>query len=349
MEEIEKKYDQCYISDNYNYLCHRKISVLSIYRSVDSNDGSPIVDFIKNIFELSSEPYSIEFLLRIDNDQNDLYNFLSNNEIINFYNVKIYSGKRHGFTKLYEYNNEMIAMSVGDIIFLAADGNRMMDKGWDEFLYPYRDKFAIIRGTAYQKNGDGELKLYPYSNPIPIITRKIYDILGRWTPTVYSDFYLDFVSGISGIKCYIEMRYFIFDNVISNTEEHISETNLCKEHLHSYEIQQELKSDVLKIINYCKDNNIPRKILPDILFYMGLYNSDPCFPCIEIHGGEDINKKYLVEFIDKDNNFSIYSTTISSYCYAICTPTKPFHINLLARVSSEGYGVFFEKEIEING
>ena len=91
IEDIPEKYDKCHISNSYVYMGRRQISVILPYRG----DIDSLIEIINNIFSLASYPKKVEMLIRVDSDQEDLYQTLSCHKVVNQYNVKIYSGKRY--------------------------------------------------------------------------------------------------------------------------------------------------------------------------------------------------------------------------------------------------------------
>jgi len=346
---MEEKYNQIvcedddynlfYLSNGYNYSFHRVISVLSVYRG----SAEDLIEVIKNIFELSKCSEKIEMLIRIDDDQKKLFLDLINNETVNKYNIKIYSGPRYGYLNIHKYHNELLRTASGDIFIIFPVGLRMMEQGWDENLYQYSDQVVVLYNKQYTIDGDGSTIEYPYANFCPITTRSLCDIIGKISPTTYFDHYLNFVGGRSGITVESNMKVLQFKNESSYAEEEKNKmSNLGIDHLYSEQVQTKLFEDIDKIRKYFENKKIQKKILPYIKFGLGLHN-DQNYPGIDVVGG--MHKEYLVEFIDQDNNNSIYSVKLLPYNYAVCRCES--RTSLLIRVSSEEDEIFWEKVIKI--
>lgn len=318
---IDQPYDTCYISKSYDYMSHRQIS----FMVVDRGHPDGVMTCIKSVFELATYPEKIEMVIRIDDDDpTDIFDVLKDSDFINSYNIKIYVGKRYGFKNMHRYWNELFALTVGDILIPWGEGINMMEKGWDEELYKYRDKLYIISNETYKEN-NGVIKKHPWGNLSPGMTRKVYDIIGRVGPTALIDGYMDHMGGRSGIKKYTKIKALLAGDNIPNPEE-----QLAQSHGSTDNIRQQLEKDVNKILEYTGN----KEVLPDVTF-----NMDSGAPYIELTGG-DINKKYLVKFIDKNTGIVPFSRSIPPYNWLVASVIENADWKVV--VSTEDGEVFFE-------
>jgi len=338
IKDLSERQEKCYISNSYDYSVHRIISTFTSYRG----EISRLINIIQNAFGLSSFPSKIEMLIRIDDDQLDLYNNLISHEIINRYNVKIYSGRRYSYVNLHVYIDEMIHMASGDIFVGLADGGGFADPGWDEELYSHVNSVAVINFSGCKKFGD-ILDPFPFFNFNQVITRKLYDIIGHFYPTLFGDYYIDRLGSYSGIRVQLNSRFFEEDNPICYDLEK-KKADLLDAHNHkmSEKIQNQLKLDIQKVIDYKKCHNIPIQEHPYVIY--GFLNG---YPTISLAGGID-NRHYQVEFISKNSDVTVLNILIKTYNYIQCLVDSSFY-PLHMKVSSEEDGVFFEKEMEIKG
>jgi hypothetical protein len=300
---------------------------------------------VNNFFGFASYPQKIEMLIKIDNDQKSLYDDLKNSPLINRYNVKIYCGERYGYINVHRYLDDLIRMAVGDILFCLGEGVRFMDHGWDEELYRHRNGVCILYHKYYYNEQNGICETPNNFNWVAMITRKLYDIMGRFSPTPFSDQYLDYLGGISGIHVKTNIRVLMMCDKYSSIyskEQKTSDWITSQSHISSREIREQLTLDNNKILEYLSRKNIPRNILPEVFFGTNLYYS--VHPTIEIRGG--LHREYLVEFVNKSNGDVLYSIKLLPYNWASCLFHENVHY-IIGRVSSEKEGIFFEKEMEI--
>ena len=139
------------------------------------------------------------------------------------------------------------------------------------------------------------------------------------------------IGGRSGIIKFTKARVLLAGDTIPNSEEVTAD-----EHSMSPDIREQLKVDTQNVLSHAKTE----KILPNVLFHM-----DTGVPFIELTGGE-MDKKYLVEIIDKDSGAFSYSAYLMPYYWA--TPYAEGVKNWEVRVSTEDGEVFFEDKGECN-
>jgi len=164
---------------------------------------------IKRLFDNATNPNAIEVLVRLDRD--DLQTYEHIREFSNEWDIKFIIGDRYqGYRDLNKMYGELCKIAVGTFFWLYNDDVDIETVGWDEFLWQYEKKVVIIYPTQIRSTTATGVE-------VPILHRKIYDLVGHWALTRYNDdWYSELVKGIkekySGI------------NVIANKQ------NICVTH-----------------------------------------------------------------------------------------------------------------------
>jgi len=317
-----------FLSDNYNYLSHKKISVMAAVRS---NLGA-IENMIENIFQTSLNPDNIEVLVRMDDDDPDGIS-LSQSSIFHKYNVKLYIGFRHGYTAMHKYYNELAPVSVGDIMFFWGDDISMITSGWDVVLHKHIGEIEILQNMIYYNSDDGliEASNHYYS---PVITRPLFDIIGSFAPGIVADSYYLLIGEMVGIMSRVDV------GVLMMAEEHNDDELVAWGEFNSEENQKKITEDVMRISGYLDNNGIPRRKYP--YFLIGFHPT----PKIELRGGPSA-VKYFIEFIDKRTNGVVFSISLPNYNWASC-PVRDM-VPWLIRVTSENGEVLLEYNFDLSG
>jgi hypothetical protein len=209
-----------------------------------------IEDFVKSFREMTVEPKKVELLLGISYTDTKTRFFDDNIQMLIVDDRK----RRWGVG---DYQNKLASISKGKLLWMIHDDCRIKTKGWDQLLAPYAEKYA---GSPYcllpNKMDNG-------GTSYPMVTRKYYDICGRFTGITQSDAWIWQV-----------FKYLPPDRTIQ-IDELIMEDRRFSEHIpleafffpepeipggpvnwHDPEIQQGMKDDAEKLKEFIKNESI---------------------------------------------------------------------------------------------
>ena len=196
---------------------------------------------IKSIIDATNNLDRIEIILRFDDDDKSSLDRLG--ELPKNIDINVMVGKRYGYVELHKYVNEMCAETKGEFIAWFNDDCIIESKNWDNIVAQYTGKIVCF----YPNNkGTGS------GNIFPIISRKIYEILGHFSLAQQVDSWHHYVGKIAGIEVYRDDLVFIHNR----KQEYISDENrgetLEKNRIIWESLDSEIIKDAAKIARYIK-------------------------------------------------------------------------------------------------
>jgi hypothetical protein len=137
---------------------------------------------IQSAYDLADKPDEVEMLFRVDEDDKELIG----RKFPSFPNLKFYEGPRLlGYASLHHMVNELCEVSKGEMIMTFGNDARFKSKGWDsmyeeESHHCHGICVVHIKKTKENKSG----------TQFPMITRRLYNILGHYSLSPSIDDYL---------------------------------------------------------------------------------------------------------------------------------------------------------------
>lgn len=156
-----------------------------------------LVASMDSLLSLAVENKFIEFILRIDNDDNETIDVA--NKLCRILPIKYIIAQRgSGYQELHNFYNDMARLATGDWLMIFNDDALMNTQGWDQILkninpFNHRSfgghKDICLVGVNDGINANG-FKQNDYNWAFPFVRRKLVDILGHITFKSHVDFYL---------------------------------------------------------------------------------------------------------------------------------------------------------------
>jgi hypothetical protein len=152
--------------------------------------GYKLLSTLDSIIEKTKNLERIEILIKIDDDDNETLKILKTYKNFNLLNI-IISDRKNGYASLNEYYNELYDKSNGKFIFCANDDILLLTDEWDGLVSQYENDFVCLHHNP----------TFPHNDVwyFPIISKKILDIIGCVSKSVFYDGYLFFMLEDLGI------------------------------------------------------------------------------------------------------------------------------------------------------
>jgi glycosyltransferase involved in cell wall biosynthesis len=143
-----------------------------------------LIEALDSLIDKCSDLEKIEILIKVDDD--DLETIEGLKSYKNFDLIKvIISDRKKGYASLNEFYNELYEKSVGDFIFCMNDDATVETYNWDKLIEPYLGQFVCLHhNPAYP---------HEYTWTFPIVSKKILDVIGCVSKSVFYDGYLLFM------------------------------------------------------------------------------------------------------------------------------------------------------------
>jgi hypothetical protein len=108
---------------------------------------------LRSLLEKSKDASSIEICIAYDDDDNESHDYFTGNDWKKFLEEfsttsMVLRTKRHGYTYLHEYLNELAPMSHGEWLFFWGDDAIMQTPHWDDHVRHNRDYVGLLHITA---------------------------------------------------------------------------------------------------------------------------------------------------------------------------------------------------------
>jgi hypothetical protein len=192
---------------------------------------------VDSLFSKAANPDNIEVLIRRDEDDPCLPCFHAHGK-----RVKVISGPRHGYRQLQKYYNELAEMATGDWIFLWSDDGVMETEGWDEKIHQHGGGFRILKPEMVNSPT-------PELNLFPVVSRKLYDLLGHISLQTHGDSWLQAIGRVNGIEEPVDIKV---KHLREEIEDLTKKTSLetyreSSPEFFSPEFQELLYQDVMKV------------------------------------------------------------------------------------------------------
>ena len=198
---------------------------------------------LNSIIETVNIRDRIEVLIRFDDDDMDSIVKFLQLKVLQQLDVRVFVGPRHRYLHLNDYFNELCKYSIGDFIFAIADDCVIKTMHWDNLIEAFSDQAVVLRSNVQGVNSD-------VINACPILSRKVYNILGHFAPTTAShgDNYIRAYGKAVGIErpvnILIEHCWPEEDEVMRDRDEDVK---ISSPKYNSSEIQTQLQQDIIKL------------------------------------------------------------------------------------------------------
>jgi len=149
-----------------------KISILTPTRSRPKE----VIRFIKSVYDTTEIKDNVEIQFYVDSNDPCIIDYMNINDYPGF--VKFLFAKPQSISKSW---NQIAKISEGDILIMGNDDLVYKTPGWDNIL---REKLTLYSDNIYvawfndMYNGEKHCAF-------PIISRKMFDILGYFTPGIF--------------------------------------------------------------------------------------------------------------------------------------------------------------------
>lgn len=132
---------------------------------------------IESLRRLAIEPSEIEVLLRFDEDDRSLPEWVSLDESAGGICCKSIIGPRWGYKRMHDYYNQLASLAVGKLIFIWNDDTDMLTSGWDLMLRRSDDLVQFLRRDI----------LEVADTTVFVLARKVYDAVGHISLNAHCD------------------------------------------------------------------------------------------------------------------------------------------------------------------
>lgn len=209
------------------------------------NRVNRLQETLQSFISTSSDINSIEFVLKIDDDDLDTIDFVSKLEAsFNLRIKKIISPRGAGYSDLHIFSNRSAQIANGDWLFIFNDDAKMLTKGWD----------ALIANTIIMEPYYGIDKLcILYPNDVfsfCFIRKSTFNILGHLAEDCLVDRW------IYDIVCMVHHVIRIEDIEIGHKNDDIMEETKSKSysatsgHILTYQQKQQKVNDCQIVLDY---------------------------------------------------------------------------------------------------
>ena len=160
-----------------------------------------LTDCINSIVNNCESKDNFEILFAIDPDDNEMIEYIKKFDQCNF--QYLIMEIRYGYGKLNEYVNRLCQIAKGDLLWLFNDDAEILTKDWDRI---------ILNNTMSNK-----IELYNFNNNnhrpniFPMITKKMYNILGYFSKHPCIDSYVLIMSRTINSMFEINIMKYISD------------------------------------------------------------------------------------------------------------------------------------------
>jgi len=159
------------------------------------------LESMKSCIETADDPSGIEFLVAVDDDDQETIDYVNNTMVPYFEEVDVdfqcFVQPRLGYARLNEYDNQLATESRGRWLLTWNDDARMESKGWDTEILMHNGQFAVLR----MQDNHG----HPYAI-FPIIPRDWVVFFGTCSPFPYIDAWISQVAYPNDAVIQLESR-----------------------------------------------------------------------------------------------------------------------------------------------
>jgi len=159
------------------------------------------LESMKSCIETADDPSGIEFLVAVDDDDQETIDYVNNTMVPYFeeqdVDFQCFVQPRLGYARLNEYDNQLATESRGRWLLTWNDDARMESKGWDTEVLSHNGQFAVLR----MQDNHG----HPYAI-FPIIPRDWVVFFGTCSPFPYIDAWISQVAYPNDAVIQLESR-----------------------------------------------------------------------------------------------------------------------------------------------
>jgi len=230
---------------------------VSIFIPTRTRPDSRLEQTISNCIHAASKPEDLEFLIKVDHDDEQALNL--SQSIAKKYNSRFFihvTQRGNGYSDIPRYMNELAERATGDWLWLLGDNAWPTSQDWDLAIEQWFPPLATYLGCqdvclfSPMLTMEEGFKI-PIS-PTPFVRRKLYEVLGHLTMLPCWDMWLNSVAFMSGILMTVPV-----------TMEHVpasSRTDLDEEVIQringkrfSIETRRAMVEDAKKIVDYLEN------------------------------------------------------------------------------------------------
>lgn len=215
-------------------------NILVSFLIVSRGRFNGLLKAINSIINTASNTKRVEILIRFDEDDEKSLNRLSE---LPTNNITIHTviGKKYGYEFLHKYVNELCLDANGEFFAWFNDDCIIESNGWDDIIDKYKGQIVSFY-PDHKGTGSG--------NIFPIISRKIYEILGHFSLSQQVDTWQFVVCNKAEIE--IKRKDIVFiHNREEGVKEYISDKNRKNVHKKTVNVWRKLskkrKDDTNKI------------------------------------------------------------------------------------------------------
>jgi glycosyltransferase involved in cell wall biosynthesis len=183
--------------------------------------------------------FNLEILVRVDEDDTESKEakFEISDPII-----QVVTGPRHGYRQLQKYYNELAEKATGDWLMLWSDDAIMETEGWDEKIHQHGGGLRVLKPEMVNSPT-------PELNLFPVVSRKLYDLLGHLSLQAHGDSWLQAIARANGIEEPVDIKV---KHLREDIEDLTKQTSLAtyresSPEFFSPEFQELLYQDVIKV------------------------------------------------------------------------------------------------------
>jgi glycosyltransferase involved in cell wall biosynthesis len=146
--------------------------------------GESLLKTLDSVINNCKNIGNIEILIKVDIDDTETVGIIDGYVHRNLITT-IISDRKNGYASLNEFYNELYEKSLGEFIFCINDDLIISTPDWDLLVEPFRTEFVCLHHNPTAPHNDTWY--------FPIISKKILDIIGCVSKSVFYDGYLYFM------------------------------------------------------------------------------------------------------------------------------------------------------------
>lgn len=214
-----------------------------------------LCEAIDSLYSLCNNKSNVEFILRVDADDIETMNVSI--KLAESLPVKIIVAARGaGYLAAHTWYNEMCALASGDWIFIYNDDVLMKSNDWDQIIlridpyevYGWKGCYDVCTIGTYIEGRH-------MSWEMPLIRRKIFDIIGHVSLFAWNDSWIYNIS--KGAKCLIMIEQLKLNHQIFNIDDKTKVEGRDKNIQYSQdELDIAINNDVVKLVDYVRNYKI---------------------------------------------------------------------------------------------
>jgi len=187
----------------------------------------------------------IEILVKVDTDDTETINTINNYNHSSLITLVI-SDRKNGYASLNEYYNELYEKASGEFIFCINDDLNIETADWDLLVKPFENQLVCLHHNPTAPHNDVWY--------FPIISKKLLDVIGCVSKSVFYDGYLYFM--LEGLNLFrridLTINHLTLDDHLTNDK--LDVINKFKQTGWEFDTKRPLMQiDRNKIINFLNE------------------------------------------------------------------------------------------------